>query len=52
MNRAAEAQEIAAAAAFLGSGNARSINGNTIAMDGGSLARGYPALQIGLRQTS
>jgi enoyl-[acyl-carrier-protein] reductase (NADH) len=52
MKRAVEAQEIAAAAVFLASDNARSINGDTIAIDGGSLTRGYPALLTGLRRAS
>ena len=50
MKRAVEAEEIAAAAVFLASDNARSINGDTIAIDGGSLTRGYPALLTGLKQ--
>jgi NAD(P)-dependent dehydrogenase (short-subunit alcohol dehydrogenase family) len=41
-------EEIAAAAVFLASDSARSINGGTIAIDGGS-TRGYPAL-LGLRR--
>src|ERR1700746_994338 len=52
MNRAVGAEEIAAAAVFLASDNARSINGETIAIDGGSLTRGYPALLTGLRKVS
>jgi len=48
MNRAVKAQEIAAAAMFLASDDARSINGETIAIDGGSLTRGYPRLLTGL----
>ena len=51
MNRAVEAEEIAAAAVFLASDNARSINGDTIAIDGGSLTRGYPALLTGLNKS-
>ena len=47
--RAVAAEEIAAAAVFLASDNARSINGDTIAIDGGSLTRGYPALLTGLK---
>jgi NAD(P)-dependent dehydrogenase (short-subunit alcohol dehydrogenase family) len=47
--RAVEAKEIADAAVFLASNNARSINGSTIVIDGGSLTRGYPALLTGLR---
>jgi NAD(P)-dependent dehydrogenase (short-subunit alcohol dehydrogenase family) len=49
MNRAVAAEEIAAAAVFLASEKARSINGETIAIDGGSLTRGYPALLTGLK---
>lgn len=49
MNRAVAAEEIAAAAVFLASDKARSINGDTIAIDGGSLTRGYPALLTGLK---
>jgi NAD(P)-dependent dehydrogenase (short-subunit alcohol dehydrogenase family) len=52
MNRAVNAQEIAAAAVFLASDNARSINGDTIAIDGGSLTRGYPRLLTGLKKAS
>jgi len=52
MNRAVAAEEIAAAAVFLASDHARSINGETIAIDGGSLTRGYPALLTGLRKVS
>ena len=51
MKRAVEAQEIAAAAVFLASDNARSITGHTIVIDGGSLTRGYPALLTGLKKT-
>jgi NAD(P)-dependent dehydrogenase (short-subunit alcohol dehydrogenase family) len=47
MKRAVEAQEIAAAAVFLASDEARSINGHTIVIDAGSLTRGYPALLTG-----
>jgi NAD(P)-dependent dehydrogenase (short-subunit alcohol dehydrogenase family) len=47
MKRAVEAQEIADAAVFLASDKARSINGHTIVIDGGSLTRGYPALLTG-----
>jgi NAD(P)-dependent dehydrogenase (short-subunit alcohol dehydrogenase family) len=47
MNRAVGAEEIAAAAVFLASDHARSINGETIAIDAGSLTRGYPALLTG-----
>lgn len=49
MNRAVAAEEIAAAAVFLVSDKARSINGDTIAIDGGSLTRGYPALLTGAK---
>ena len=49
IKRAIGAEEIAAAAVFLASDRARSINGETIAIDGGSLTRGYPALLTGLR---
>ncbi|MBY3233435.1 SDR family oxidoreductase [Rhizobium laguerreae] len=52
MNRAVAAEEIAAAAVFLASDKARSINGDTIAIDGGSLTRGYPALLTGLKAAS
>jgi NAD(P)-dependent dehydrogenase (short-subunit alcohol dehydrogenase family) len=52
MNRAIAAGEIAAAAVFLASDHARSINGETIAIDGGSLTRGFPALLTGLRKAS
>jgi NAD(P)-dependent dehydrogenase (short-subunit alcohol dehydrogenase family) len=52
MNRAVEAEEIAAAAVFLASDQARSINGETIAIDGGLLTRGTPALLTGLRKAS
>jgi NAD(P)-dependent dehydrogenase (short-subunit alcohol dehydrogenase family) len=48
MKRAVEAEEIALAAVFLASEQARSINGHTIVIDGGSLTRGYPALLTGL----
>ena len=48
MKRAVEAEEIAAAAVFLATEGARSINGHTIVIDGGSLTRGYPALLTGL----
>ena len=52
MKRPAEAEEIAAAAVFLASDAARSINGETIAIDGGTLTRGYPALLTGLGKAS
>lgn len=51
MKRAVEAEEIAAAAVFLASDNARSINGDTIVIDGGSLTQGYPALLTGLNKS-
>ena len=50
MHRPVEALEIAEAAVFLASENARSINGDTIVIDGGSLTRGYPALLTGLKK--
>ena len=49
IKRAVEAEEIAAAAVFLASDEAKSINGHTIVIDGGSLTRGYPALLTGLK---
>ncbi len=52
MNRAVAAEEIATAAVFLASDKARSINGETIAIDGGSLTRGYPALLTGHKVAS
>jgi len=52
MRRAVDAQEIAAAAVFLASDNARSINGHTMVIDGGSLTRGYPRLLTGLKKAS
>lgn len=52
MRRAVHAEEIAATAVFLASDYARSINGETIAIDGGSLTRGYPALLTGLKKAS
>ena len=52
MKRPVAAQEIAAAAVFLASDEARSINGETIAIDAGSLTRGYPALLTGLKKAS
>jgi NAD(P)-dependent dehydrogenase (short-subunit alcohol dehydrogenase family) len=52
MRRPVAAEEIAAAAVFLASDGARSINGDTIAIDGGSLTRGYPALLTGLKKAS
>jgi NAD(P)-dependent dehydrogenase (short-subunit alcohol dehydrogenase family) len=50
MRRAVQAEEIAEAAVFLASDNARSINGHTIVIDGGSLTRGYPALLTGVKE--
>jgi NAD(P)-dependent dehydrogenase (short-subunit alcohol dehydrogenase family) len=52
MKRAVEAEEIAAAAIFLASEHGRSINGETIAIDGGLLTRGTPALLTGLKRAS
>lgn len=52
MNRPVAAEEIAAAAVFLASDHSRSINGETIAIDAGSLTRGYPALLTGLKKAS
>ena len=52
MKRAVQAQEIGEAAVFLASENARSINGHTMVIDGGSLTRGYPALLTGLKGDS
>jgi NAD(P)-dependent dehydrogenase (short-subunit alcohol dehydrogenase family) len=52
MKRPVQAEEIAAAAVFLASDEARSINGDTIAIDGGSVTRGYPALLTGLKKAS
>jgi len=50
MKRPVDAKEIAAAAVFLASDSARSINGHTIVIDAGSLTRGYPALLTGLKK--
>jgi NAD(P)-dependent dehydrogenase (short-subunit alcohol dehydrogenase family) len=47
MNRPVEAREIGAAAVFLASDQARSITGHTLAIDAGSLTRGYPRLLTG-----
>jgi len=52
MRRAVDAKEIAAAAVFLSTDHARSINGETIAIDGGSLTRGYPALLTGVKKAA
>jgi glucose 1-dehydrogenase len=49
MKRAVQAQEIADAAVFLASDAARSVNGHTLVIDGGSSTRGYPALLTGLK---
>ena len=49
MKRPVAAEEIAQAAVFLASENARSINGHTIVIDGGSLTSGYPRLLTGLK---
>jgi hypothetical protein len=49
MKRAVASQEIAEAAVFLASDEARSINGHTIVIDGDSLTRGYPALLTGAK---
>ena len=51
-NRAVDAREIGAAAVFLASDSARSITGATIAIDGGSLMRGYPRLLTGLKKVA
>jgi len=52
MKRPVQVREIAEAAVFLASDAARSITGDTIAIDGGSLTRGYPALLTGLKAAS
>ena len=52
MRRPVEAQEIGEAAVFLASESARSINGATIVIDGGSLTRGYPLLLSGSKTQS
>jgi NAD(P)-dependent dehydrogenase (short-subunit alcohol dehydrogenase family) len=49
MKRAVEAREIGEAAVFLASDHAKSINGDTVVIDGGSLTRGYPALLTGMK---
>ena len=49
-DRPVEAPEIAAAAVFLASDDARSITGHTMVIDGGSLTRGYPALLTGAQK--
>jgi len=50
--RMVETGEVAALAVFLASDQARSINGETIAIDGGTLTRGYPLLLTGLEKAS
>jgi NAD(P)-dependent dehydrogenase (short-subunit alcohol dehydrogenase family) len=52
MNRSVAAKEIGDAAVFLASDHASSITGTTLAIDGGSLTRGYPALLTGMRKAS
>ena len=52
MKRPVEAEEIADAAVYLASDQARSINGHTVVIDGGSLTRGYPALLTGTKNHS
>jgi NAD(P)-dependent dehydrogenase (short-subunit alcohol dehydrogenase family) len=47
MNRAVATHEIAQLALFLASESARSINGDTVVIDGGSMTRGYPRLLTG-----
>jgi NAD(P)-dependent dehydrogenase (short-subunit alcohol dehydrogenase family) len=46
-NRPVQAEEIAQAAVFLASDHAPSITGETLAIDGGTQNRGYPALVTG-----
>jgi NAD(P)-dependent dehydrogenase (short-subunit alcohol dehydrogenase family) len=50
MNRTVQAEEIAQAVVFLASDHARSITGETLTIDGGTLLRGYPALLTGPRR--
>ena len=50
MGRPVPAEEIAAAAVFLASDQAASINGHTMVIDAGSLTRGYPALLTGVKR--
>jgi NAD(P)-dependent dehydrogenase (short-subunit alcohol dehydrogenase family) len=52
LKRPVQAEEIAAAAAFLASAEARSIYGDTIAIDGSSATRSCPALLTGLKKVS
>jgi NAD(P)-dependent dehydrogenase (short-subunit alcohol dehydrogenase family) len=52
MKRAVHSEEIAGTAVFLASDHARSINGETIAVDGGLLTRGTPALLTGVKKAS
>ena len=52
MDRPVAAHEIAEAAVFLASDEARSITGHTMVIDGGSLTRGYPALLTGARHAA
>ena len=52
MGRPVAAKEVAAAAVFLASDEAPSINGDTIVIDAGSLTRSYPALLTGLKKAS
>jgi NAD(P)-dependent dehydrogenase (short-subunit alcohol dehydrogenase family) len=48
-DRPVQPQEIAAAAVYLASDDAKSITGSTMVIDGGSLTRGYPALLTGAK---
>ncbi len=52
MKHVVAVEEIAAAAIFLASEHGRSIDGETIAIDGGLLTRGTPALLTGLKNAS
>lgn len=47
--RPVQPEEIARAAVYLASDHARSITGETLAIDGGTVLRGYPALVTGRR---
>ncbi len=49
-NRPVQTEEIAQAAVYLASDHARSITGETLAIDGGTQNRGYPALVTGLKK--